>query len=47
MFLLDTSASMQATDVGGGESRFEKADRLIGERIEAMSDTDSSHARHL
>ncbi|MEM1069860.1 MAG: BatA and WFA domain-containing protein [Planctomycetota bacterium] len=38
VFLLDNSASMQATDVGEGESRFEKAKRLIGQRIEAMND---------
>lgn len=42
VFLLDTSASMQATDLDGGETRFERARRLIGERIEAMNDTDSS-----
>ncbi len=42
VFLLDTSASMRATDLEDGETRFEKARRLIGERIEAMSDTDSS-----
>ncbi len=42
VFLLDTSASMRATDLEDGETRFEKARRLIGERIESMSDMDSS-----
>ncbi len=42
VFLLDTSASMQATDVDEDESRFEKAKRLIGERIESMSDSDTA-----
>jgi hypothetical protein len=37
VFLLDTSASMQATDVEGGESRFETARRMIRERIDAVS----------
>lgn len=41
VFLLDTSASMQATDIGE-ISRFEKAKELIGQRIESMSDTDSA-----
>lgn len=42
VFLLDTSASMQATDVEGDRNRFEQAKRLIGERIELMSDTDTA-----
>lgn len=42
VFLLDTSASMQATDVDDDESRFAKAKRLIGERIESMSDSDAA-----
>ena len=40
VFLLDTSASMQATDLENGESRFEKAKRLIWGRIETMSDSE-------
>ncbi len=40
VFLLDTSASMQATDLEDGESRFEKAKRLIRGRIETMSDSE-------
>ena len=40
VFLLDTSASMQATDLENGESRFEKAKRLIRGRIETMSDSE-------
>lgn len=42
VFLLDTSASMQATDVGEDESRFEKARKLIRQRIETMNDSDSA-----
>ena len=42
VFLLDTSASMQATDLEGGESRFAKAKRLIAGRIETMSDSESA-----
>jgi hypothetical protein len=41
VFLLDNSASMQATDVDG-KSRFEKAKELIGQRIESMSDSDTA-----
>ena len=41
VFLLDNSASMQATDVDG-KSRFEKAKQLIGQRIESMSDSDTA-----
>ena len=42
VFLLDTSASMQATDTADDENRFEKARRLIGDRIDAMNDTDTA-----
>jgi hypothetical protein len=42
VFLLDTSASMGATDVEGFANRFEKARELIKERINAMSDTDEA-----
>lgn len=42
VFLLDNSASMQATDVQGATNRFELAKRLIGERIETMTDTDTA-----
>lgn len=38
VFLLDSSASMQATDVSPDANRFEQAKRLIGEAIDAMSD---------
>ena len=38
VFLLDSSASMMATDVEGDENRFEKARRLIRERIDAMEE---------
>ncbi|MCG8648225.1 MAG: BatA and WFA domain-containing protein [Pirellulales bacterium] len=41
VFLLDTSASMQATDVDGDESRFEKAKRLIRERIDSVTENES------
>lgn len=44
VFLLDTSASMSATDVArsgvGDANRFELARRLIGERIGEMTDSD-------
>jgi hypothetical protein len=40
VFLLDTSASMQAIDVGEDQTRFERARRLIGERIDMMQDSD-------
>ena len=40
IFLLDASASMQATDVSPDANRFEQARRLIGESIDAMSDND-------
>ena len=42
VYLLDTSASMGATDVQGYENRFEQARELIKERINAMSDTDEA-----
>ena len=42
VFLLDSSASMLATDVEDDENRFESAKRLIGERIDAMNDTDKA-----
>ncbi len=42
VFLLDTSASMQATDLEEGETRFEKAKRLIAGRIETMSDSETA-----
>ncbi|MGI9473266.1 MAG: vWA domain-containing protein [Rubripirellula sp.] len=42
VFLLDNSASMQATDVGDDDSRFQKSKRLIRERIDSMSDSDSA-----
>ncbi len=41
VFLLDTSASMQATDVDGGQSRFEVARRMIRQRIDAVSANES------
>lgn len=40
VFLLDSSASMQATDAGPDANRFEQAKRLIGEAIDAMNDRD-------
>ena len=40
VFLLDSSASMQATDVTPDANRFEQAKRLIGEAIDAMDDRD-------
>lgn len=42
VFLLDSSASMMATDVDEDENRFEKAKRLIGERISEMTDSDTA-----
>ena len=42
VYLLDTSGSMQATDVDDDENRFEKARRLIGARIDTMPDTDTA-----
>lgn len=41
VFLLDTSASMQASDVEGGETRFEKARRLIRERVDTLTSNES------
>lgn len=42
VFLLDTSASMQATDLEGRESRFDKAKRMIAGRIESMDDSETA-----
>ena len=42
VFLLDTSASMNATDVEGAATRFELARKQIGERIEQMSDEETA-----
>ncbi len=42
IFLLDTSASMGATDVGADGNRFESARKKIGEAIEAMTDRESA-----
>ena len=42
VFLLDNSASMQTIDRDQNTSRFENAKRLILERIEAMTDSDSA-----
>jgi hypothetical protein len=42
VFLLDTSASMQASDGEGGRTRFEQARQLIGQRIESMSDSETA-----
>ena len=42
VFLLDSSASMQATDTEDDKNRFEKARRLIGERIDAMTDSETA-----
>lgn len=42
VFLIDNSASMQTVDRNETLSRFEKAKRLILEKIEAMSDSDSA-----
>ncbi len=40
IFLLDASASMQATDTDGEPSRFAQAKQLIGAELDAMSDRD-------
>lgn len=42
VFLIDTSASMQTTDVDDDANRFERAKRLVSERIEAMSDSETA-----
>ncbi len=42
VFMIDRSASMQATDVSDDASRFEMARRLIAERIDAMQDSESA-----
>lgn len=42
VFLIDTSASMQAADVEGAASRFELAKKLIRQRIEQLSDSESA-----
>lgn len=42
VFLLDTSASMRATDVADGDSRFDLAKKLIAQEIDQMSDTQSA-----
>lgn len=42
VFLIDTSASMQATDVEGATSRFQLAKNLIRQRIEQLSDSESA-----
>jgi von Willebrand factor type A domain/Aerotolerance regulator N-terminal len=42
VFMIDRSASMQATDVKDDPSRFALAKRLVAERIEAMQDTESA-----
>ncbi len=42
VLLIDTSASMQATDVEGDANRFERAKRLVSERIQAMSDDETA-----
>ncbi len=42
VFMIDTSASMQATDVEKDASRFEQAKRLVAERIETMQDSESA-----
>jgi len=42
VFLLDTSASMQAIDDGETVNRFEKSKQLILARIDSMSDTDTA-----
>lgn len=38
VYLLDTSASMRATDVGEDQNRFERARQLIADRIDTMTD---------
>ena len=40
IFLIDHSASMQATDGDDSKTRFESAKRLVGEAIDAMGDRD-------
>lgn len=42
VFLLDTSASMAATDVSPDANRFEQARRLIGEAIDGMRDGEAA-----
>jgi len=42
VFLLDTSASMQATDGEDAESRFEQARKQIEQRIDTMGDDDTA-----
>jgi len=42
VFLLDTSASMNATDGDDDQSRLETAKERIGQRIEAMTDEDTA-----
>jgi hypothetical protein len=42
VFLLDTSASMQATDVDDAQSRFDLAKKLIGQKIERMTDSETA-----
>ena len=42
VFLLDTSASMNATDVEGAATRLDLAKKLIGQRIEQMSDDETA-----
>ncbi|TWT54518.1 hypothetical protein Pla22_21650 [Rubripirellula amarantea] len=42
VFLLDTSASMNATDVDEAASRLDLAKKLIGQRIEQMSDDETA-----
>ena len=42
VFLLDTSASMLATDVEGDSNRFEQAKRFIEERIDLMNNEDQA-----
>ncbi|MFM2003062.1 MAG: hypothetical protein RI963_2488 [Planctomycetota bacterium] len=42
IFLLDSSASMRATDTAGDVNRFAQAKRMIAEAIEAMREGDSA-----
>ena len=42
VYLLDTSASMSATDVEDAENRFEQARKLIRDRIDTLSDYDEA-----
>lgn len=42
VFLLDSSASMRATDIDVGKSRFEIAKKLIAQEIDQMSDDQSA-----